>query len=107
MSEEEKKKWSDAATFLFGIGDCVSHKSRKITSMVVIQRGIHECHGGMQREYVCSYFDNSGEHIQNVFNESCLVAYSPLASVEEITRRVKDLASRATPDDVKKVGDKE
>lgn len=68
------KKEAIEAACKFKIGQhvrCISigENEFKATILTVITRGIHECHGGVQQDYICQ-----GESHVHRLNESCLMS---------------------------------
>lgn len=89
-----------AKGFKFKIGDHLNHVGIPNLPLVVVGRILHECHGGIQREYVCSTISGDVGPHSHSYNESCLES-----RVDKIAKLNDDLkkwfATHANPEDVK------
>ncbi len=65
--------WEEAAkAFAFEIGEVVKHKTGSF--MVVFERFLHQCHGGIQRSYGCTA-QRDVRDIRGTYNEMELEKY--------------------------------
>lgn len=69
--------WDEAAkAFKFKLGELVVHASNpESATMCIIERVLGECHGGIQRNYLCSIPMVERGPRREMFNESELAAF--------------------------------
>lgn len=89
--------WDEAATkFAFEIGQVVAHKTNPRAKTVVIERCLNQCHGGIQRVYLCSHIGGAeGRLYRTHLNESELEKFDPDVlspdQFSEIRREIDEL----------------
>lgn len=85
--------WDEAAAkFIAGVGDLVAHKTRPFELLVVVDRSMVQCHGGIQRFYTVKAYTDRGVggwavNESEMFvptEESLIVAAESLKKIQDV-----------------------